>query len=322
MHTHDQQLMQPRRPMPANAGSPDTGSPAASLSDASLSDASLPDAGWPAADSSIVRLPPRRPQHHGLGVVGIPVIAIAVCVATTLCLGRSAAAADPSQFLPPSGGHRILSADMPPGYVGAARNAGRTLCPGYMQPVSIIGPDGSQISLAQSGAFLEPTPNLQAGLLVGGVYRFQVSRIPGHEGAELYPTIELIDRTYPPPGLATRHPILVQIDQEDLLAALRGQMVTRVIYLEDPQSATPMEQTRNTNRPIDVSEFQDALEVADRFGRPLAIVRIGSVAPPRQPELLHQFFFGYPAWAPIYAPETVNATSETLNDFPETVNRQ
>ncbi len=213
-------------------------------------------------------------------------------------------AADPSTYLPSGGGHRILSADLPPGYVGAARNAGRTLCPGYFQPVAIIGPEGVRFSLAQNGSFVDAQHILQAGLLVGGVYRFQISRIPGYEGAELFPTIELIDRTFPPPGLATRHPILIQLDEADLIAALRGQMVTRVVYLEDPETATPMEQTADSNRPMEIAEYQDALEVADRFGRPLAIVRIGSVAPPPQPELLPQFFFGYPAWAPIYAPET------------------
>ncbi|TWU54548.1 hypothetical protein Poly51_32670 [Rubripirellula tenax] len=218
---------------------------------------------------------------------------------------QTAFAETPSDYLSSGGGHRLLSSDLPPGYVGAARQNVSRMCPGYLQPVAFIGPEGTQFSLAQSGAFLEPSENLQAGLLIGGVYRFQVSRIPGREGAELFPTVELIDRTFPPPGLATRHPIQIQLDEDDLIAALNGQMVTRVIYLEDPQTATPLEQTRLNSRPIDISEFQDALEVADRFGKPLAIVRIGSLAPPRQPELLTQFFFGYPIWAPIYAPETV-----------------
>lgn len=229
-------------------------------------------------------------------------LVITLMVWTTLSV-----ADEPSQYLPSGGSHRLLSDQLPPGTVGQARvRAGRQVCPGYFQPVAFAGPDGVQFSLAQSGAFLDPVDNFQAGLLVGGVYRFKITGIPRNEGAELFPTIELIDRTYPPPGLATRHPILVQLDEEDLIAALRGQMVTRVIYLEDPQTATPIEQTVATNRPIDIAEYQDSLEVADRFGRPLAIVRIGSVAPPRQPELMQQFFFGYPVWAPIYLPEQVS----------------
>ena len=144
---------------------------------------------------------------------------------------------------------------------------------------------------------------MQAGLLIGGVYRFQITSIPGAEGAELYPTVEVSDRTYPPPGLAMRYPIQVNLDQDDLDAALDGRLVTRVIYLEDPQTATPLVQTAETNRPMEISEHQDALEVADRLGRPVAIVRIGSVSPPRAAELLPQFFFGYPTWAPIEQPQ-------------------
>jgi hypothetical protein len=174
---------------------------------------------------------------------------------------------------------------------------------GYFQPVAFAGPDGVRFALPQSGSFVEPAQTLQAGLLIGVVYRFQITGIPAAEGAELYPTIELIDRTYPPPGLATRYPIQISLDEDDLDSALAGQLVTRVVYLEDPQTATPMVQTPQTTRPLEISEHQDALEVADRLGRPVAIVRIGSMSPPRAPALLPQFFFGYPTWAPIYQPE-------------------
>ncbi len=72
--------------------------------------------------------------------------------------------------------------------------------PGYFQPVAFVGPPGVHFSLPQGGGFADRSESLQAGLLVGGVYRFQITGIPGAEGAELYPTIEVIDRTYPPPG--------------------------------------------------------------------------------------------------------------------------
>ena len=64
------------------------------------------------------------------------------------------------------------------------------------------------------------------------------------------------------------------------------------------------------------AENQDPLEVADRMGRPVAIVRIGSMAPPREPVLLPQFFFGNPSWAPIYQPESVTSVTEHLSDQP------
>jgi hypothetical protein len=228
-----------------------------------------------------------------------------------LACASIATAAEPAEYLGAAGGrHQILSSDMPPGMVGQARLAGRPPITGYFQPVSLAGPDGARFSLSQDGQFLSPGERMDAGLLVGHVYRFRITRIPGFEGAELYPTIEVIDRTYPPPGLATRFPIQVQLDQEDLDAALSGRMVTRVILLEDPQTAIPLPQTPETNRPLDIAEHQDALQVADRLGRPVAIVRIGSLLPPRAEALAPQFFFGYPTWAPFPQPEQVPSTDQ------------
>jgi hypothetical protein len=54
---------------------------------------------------------------------------------------------------------------------------------------------------------------------------------------------------------------------------------------------------------MDVSYYQDPLKEADRLGRPVAIVRMGSVTPPTAPDLLPHFFFGYPSWAPIFQPQ-------------------
>ncbi|TWT52596.1 hypothetical protein Pla22_02200 [Rubripirellula amarantea] len=235
---------------------------------------------------------------------------------------NQASAADPSQFLGPSGGqHRILNGDMPPGFVGGARLRGRGPGPviGYFQPVAFQGPQGTRFALANQSGFFDSEENLQAGLIVGSVYRFKITDIPGREGAEVYPTIEVIDRTYPPPGLATRYPITVQIDDSDLRAAIAGQLVTRVIYLEDPQSAVALEQTPASERPMDIGEYQDALEVADRFGRPVAILRMGSLAPPHSHELMPSFLFGSPAWAPIMQAESV---SHTVGSVPVNLHTQ
>ncbi|MCC9655807.1 hypothetical protein LOC70_08355 [Rhodopirellula sp. JC737] len=240
-----------------------------------------------------------------------------LAIAGLLLTNSLATAADPSQYLSSNGQHRLFNGAMPPGVIAATRQmagpggtAAMDVQAPYYQPVQIRGPQGVRFALPQMGAFQDPQPGLMAGLLVGQVYRFQISGIRGAEGAELFPTLEMVDRTYPPPGLATQYPIIVTIDEEDLQAALDGQLVTRVIYLEDPQTAVPLAQEPTTKSdvggetPIDVSQFQDPLQVADRLGRVVAILRIGSLAPPRSPELAPQFFFGYPTWAPIFKPES------------------
>ncbi|TWT59273.1 hypothetical protein [Allorhodopirellula solitaria] len=214
-------------------------------------------------------------------------------------------AADPREILGAPGGHALLTGDMPAGVVAATRQSMgyQQPPPTYYQPVEFHGPEGVRFSLAQYGSFEEGESNLMAGLMIGQVYRFRVTGIPQQAGAELYPTIEMVDRTYPPPGLATSYPIPINLDQNDLIAALEGRLVTRVIYLEDPQTATPLPEGPNGPAAIDVPEYQDPLEIADLRGRTVAILRIGSLAPPRAEVLQSQFFFGHPSWAPIFKPQ-------------------
>ena len=75
---------------------------------------------------------------------------------------------------------------------------------------------------------------------IGPVYRLQVTDIPNNEGLEIFPTVEVIDRLYPPPGLALRFPIPIELTQDELELAARGAFVTRVIYVEDPHQALPI----------------------------------------------------------------------------------
>ena len=231
--------------------------------------------------------------------------ALTTLLATLIC--GLVSAAEPSDYLPAENFHSLYRGDMPAGVIGRSRLTHRGPVQNYFQPVKFVGPAGSRFSLPQGQAMGESSENLMAGLLIGGVYRFRITRIPEAEGAELYPTVELIDRMYPPPGLATSFPIPITVDQVDMEAALRGKMVTRVIYLEDPQTAIPLQQKPQEAVAMDIAEHQDPLRVADRLGRPVAILRIGSLTPPTEPTLVPQFYFGFPTWAPIFQPEpTVN----------------
>ena len=114
---------------------------------------------------------------------------------------------------------------------------------------------------------------------IGYVYRLQVTSIPNNEGVDIYPTIELIDRLYPPPGLALRFPIPIELTQDELELAAGGAFVTRVIYVEDPQHALPVARHAKGEQPwTEAPAGEDPLVTADRNGRPVAILRIGSRA--------------------------------------------
>ncbi|MEM6690263.1 MAG: hypothetical protein AAF664_12590, partial [Planctomycetota bacterium] len=211
--------------------------------------------------------------------------------------------------MPP--GHAILNGSMPPGAVGNARLSGHGPGPvfGYYQPIKFVGPVGTKYAIASMGAFADAEKDLMVGLLVGSVYRFKVTDIERRPGVELYPSVEIIDRTYPPAGLETRYPIEIHLDEEDFDAALEGRMVTRVVYLEDPQNAVPLDQSTNPAKPIELSTYQNALTEADRYGRPVAIVRLGSLTPPRNASLWTSFAYGNPPYAPIFQSRTGLETS-------------
>ncbi len=83
-------------------------------------------------------------------------------------------------------------------------------------------------------------------MLIGAVYRLRVTNIRLAEGIEVFPTIEVIDRLYPPPGQECRFAIPVELTEEDLKLAIDGKFVTRVIFLEDPAArpAGPREPER------------------------------------------------------------------------------
>jgi len=206
-------------------------------------------------------------------------------------LGQSADSI--GQQVPP---HLLFNSRTPPGIAGATRLARGGPVEGYYQTVEIRGPHGVQVSLVEAGQFGQPRNlPLTVGLLVGRVYRFKIINLPGAEGAELFPTLEILDRLYPPPGQERHFPIIVEIHPQDVAFALEGKFVTRVVYLEDPQRALPAGQANQEQPWFEVRADQDPLIVADTLGRPMAILRLGGRIPLPEEESDPRFLFGSPS---------------------------
>jgi hypothetical protein len=169
---------------------------------------------------------------------------------------------------------------MPPGAIGSAQLERGGPLPGYFQPVEIRVPEGAAISTAEVGQFGEPHLGpLTAGMLIGSVYRLRVTNIPFQQGLEVYPTIEVVDRLYPPLGMEFKFPIPIELTQEELEMALDGKMVVRVIYLEEPNTAVPAAQEPGDQPYFEAGDGDNPLEVADSLGRPMAILRMGARVP-------------------------------------------
>ena len=196
-----------------------------------------------------------------------------------------------------SGYHSMHHGMMPPGAIGQVQLARGGPLPGYFQPVQIKGPPGVVVSMAEGGTFASPEmAPIRVGMLIGQVYRFRVMNIPLNPGAEIFPTIEVIDRLYSPVGLENRFPIVVELSHDDIMTALAGKFLTKVIYLEDPELAVPAGHPQGEQPSFDVAPGHNPLEVADGVGRPVAILRMGAIQPAQlgAPDL--QFLFGCPPW--------------------------
>ncbi len=196
--------------------------------------------------------------------------------------------------------HYLHQGVMPPGAIGRQQLQRGGPLPGYFQPVEIKAPAGASISLVVDNQFDQPQGNSRrAGFLIGAVYRLRVTGIRLAEGIEVFPTIEVIDRLYTPPGQERRFPIPIQLTEEDLKLAADGKFITRVIYLEDPRSALPARTDQQLQNWFEALPGQDPLAVADGLGRPVAVLRLGGRLPEQGFD--PTFFYGSPPFIAIAA---------------------
>jgi hypothetical protein len=114
---------------------------------------------------------------------------------------------------------------------------------------------------------------------LGSLYRFQIMGAVAAKSFELHPSIELLDLLHPPEGLENDFPIPVVINASDIREASAGRLVTKVIYLEDPEVALPRGGDKTEQPYFDVSAAEDPIRTAEGLGRPMAILRIGSRVP-------------------------------------------
>ncbi|TWT41548.1 hypothetical protein [Botrimarina hoheduenensis] len=172
--------------------------------------------------------------------------------------------------------HRPGAGAIPPGAIGAQRLMRGGPLLGYTQPVELRAPEGIILS-AVSGAGYSTAHDqrMLVGMAVGCVYGFKAVGVPSYPEIELYPSVELVDRLYPPPGKALRFPVPIELTADDLRIAAQGGLVTRVIYVEDPRTALPVVEL-NGQQWFEARTGDDPLALADAMGRPIAILRIGS----------------------------------------------
>jgi uncharacterized repeat protein (TIGR01451 family) len=187
----------------------------------------------------------------------------------------------PSSPLPAQEGRYVpIDQNAPVGRVGLwSAQAGRGLA-GALQPVQIAVPSKGKVTVYNGGRAtgIDLGAPAQFSVGIGFVYRLRIADMPEFPGIELFPTIEMIDRLHPPPGRAQDFPIPVNFSADDIQAALDGRLVTKVVYLEQPQLAVTGDLTQAMLSRV-LPPDRNLLIEADRSGRPMILVRLGSRAP-------------------------------------------
>ena len=176
--------------------------------------------------------------------------------------------------------HNQVRSDMAPGLVAERYRKADPDLATVIQPVRIIVPREANVSVLSNGSVLSTVQSkTTVGLAIGPVYQLKVSGLNLHESVELYPSIELLGRLYPPRGMENRFPIEIEITRDDLLQVIDGSMVTKVIYLEHGDMVVPHRHSPDMQPTFDVAANEDPLRASKSLGRPMAILRIGSRVP-------------------------------------------
>ena len=211
-----------------------------------------------------------------------------------------------------SGVYQPMHQNMPPGMAGYWAGALGKATPGYFQPIRVELPSRGSVTVYR-GSGREPqslsVPAL-IGVGVGYTYRLRIANMPEFPGVELFPSLEILDQLHPPAGKAAEFPVPVQILQDEIEFVLSGRMVTKVIYLEQPNLAQPQAQP-NPMPVLTLPANRNLIAEADLIGRPMLILRIGGRLPDaRQPD---PTFFGPGAPIKILSQETAKALGTLRN---------
>ena len=156
----------------------------------------------------------------------------------------------------------------------------------YFQPVKVVLPSTARVTFYE-GSVERPhelAAPAQISLVVGHSYRLKISDVPEFPSIDFYPSIELIDRLHPPAGQVEKFPVEIELTEEELEWARDGRMMTKVVYLEQP-NRIPVTMLAMDARIKTIEPRKNVIAEADDLGRPIAIVRIGGRTPdPNQPD--------------------------------------
>ncbi len=172
------------------------------------------------------------------------------------------------------------------------------MAPATNSQVQFARPIGMEVRYSVSGPNTFDSEPLTApgrhDFAQGAIYRLKLTNIPGREGVELYPTLEVGPATPRIEAFLAHNAIPIQFTEEDFDQVASGNFVTKVIYLPDREfqemALAGVEELVSTKLDPGV----DPVVEADRRGAILAILRVGNKLIEMGPEM-----GGQPTVAPV-----------------------
>lgn len=114
------------------------------------------------------------------------------------------------------------------------------------------------------------------GLRPGYIYRVKLTGIPGRPELVLFPSVEVRGTLSLPKIIrASDHPAPVVFTNDDFDRVMRGALITKVIFLEDPEQALATATRPDQPLELEVPAGLDPLTESRSHGRPLLVIRLG-----------------------------------------------
>ncbi|MBX9623271.1 MAG: DUF11 domain-containing protein, partial [Gemmataceae bacterium] len=146
----------------------------------------------------------------------------------------------------------------------------------------VLAPDGVRVTFYPGTPLARMAPaGAVFGLRPGYSYRLELANLPYHPQRALYPEVTVHGVLVPRPGMKYMDwPAPLAFTPADIDRALAGAVITKVVYLEDPEKAIPSE--FGLANPVEVPAGTEdaAVKAALANGRLVAIVRLGNRVPP------------------------------------------
>jgi uncharacterized repeat protein (TIGR01451 family) len=149
--------------------------------------------------------------------------------------------------------------------------------PAPLLHVRFAGPEGLQVTVPDGSLSgrIYPAP-IAVGLRPGYIYRMKLAGMAAYPGMALYPSLEVRGTLQLPPQMrAADYPAPVVFSVEEMGRALRGALITKVVYLENPVHAVPTAAPPDLPLETELRPGVDLIEQARILGRPVMIVRLG-----------------------------------------------